>query len=328
MASPSAVARLKRSAGLGVPVVATRSIAEIDGVLREFLCARGVNVLVIAGGDGTVHHVVNALLRLQARHCQVLGQPDRSNPHRAVPLPRLLIVNGGTLNIVGRTVGIHGPPHHTLRRFIRYFRLAPLKRVPARMVPVMAVSAEGDDVPRFGFVFGSETVFHAIELYVRFGAGYGGLSRFIAELARGAVLGSELWREEGWKLGPFGHCLHVDETAYPDYTAVVASTVDLTLAIAAVRAIRRPLGATGFHAKIIMESSPLALVRLIPKLISERPGTGIVDVPQGKELRLRGPYTLDGECFDAQTDPRLPLVVQVEDEALPLVSGEFGATRW
>ena len=328
MVSQRARARLVRSAGDDVPIVTTRAIAEVSSALRELLCRQGVNVVAVAGGDGTVHHVVNALLRLHAQHVRALKGVADTEAAAAVTLPRLLILNGGTLNIIGRTVGIHGPPHHTLGKFQRHFAGAPLRRVPARRVPVLQVTRPTSAMDRYGFVFGSETLFHAIELYVRFGAGYLGLARFLAELGRGATTGSALWREESWKLGPFGHPIHVDGVAYPTYTAVVASTVDLTLAIAAIRAIRRPLGASGFHAKIVVEANPLALVRQVPAMMSERSTPGVVDVPEAHELRLLGPYTLDGECFADPGPGRSPVRVATAPHRIALVPGEFGAAGW
>ncbi len=328
MVSGRAQARLTRSAGDGVPIVWTSTIAEVPGALRELLCRRGVNVLAVAGGDGTVHHIVNALLDLHAQHVTALQAASGAVAAATVALPRMLILNGGTLNIIGRTVGIHGPPHHTLGKFQRHFAGASLRRVPARRVPLLHVSRPASSEQRYGFVFGSETLFHAIELYVRFGAGYLGLARFLAELSRGATAGSGLWREERWKLGPFGHPISVDGVIHPTYTAVVASTVDLTLAIAAIRAIRRPLGASGFHAKVVLEADPLALVRQIPAMMSERSTPGVVDVPEAHELSLLGPYTLDGECFADPGPGRSPLRVATAAHRIALVPGEFGAAGW
>lgn len=302
-------------------VVETRDLGSVRRAIAMLLCQRRANVLAVAGGDGTLHHAVNALLELSREAAAHTGQE--------VPMPRILILNGGTLNIVGRTVAVHGPPEYTLRRFLRYFQGAPLSRVPARRLPLLAVRW-GDAAPRHGFVFGSETLYHAIELYMRFGAGYAGLSRFLAELARGVTLGSDLWERERWKLAPHPHTLQVDGHRYAPYTAVAASTVDLTLAVAAVRAIRRPLLAPGFHAKVVLESEPARLVRLIPAIMTEGRGEGLVDHPNATRLSLFGPYTLDGECFHepALAPDRLPLTVEEARMRLHAVPGELGAMQW
>jgi hypothetical protein len=301
--------------------VETPDLGALRRALARLLAQARVNVLAIAGGDGTVHHAVNALLHLE--------QESEAATGRSAPLPRLLLLNGGTLNIVGRTVGIHGRPQGTLRRFLDYFAGAPLSRVPARRLPVLEVR-RGDGLPRYGFVFGSEAAYHAIRLYVRFGAGYAGLARFIFELARGIHKGSRLWQEEGWKLGPYHHELRVDGHRHCPYTGVAATTVDLTLAIGAVRAIRRPLHAQGFFAKVVTETDPLRILGLVPALMSERSPPGVVDYPGAREMHLFGPYTLDGECFDepAVAAERLPLHVLASAHRLFAVPGELGAEDW
>ncbi len=307
---------------LGDPaaVVETRDLASLRRALARLLTDGRANVLAVAGGDGTVHHVVNALIQLDRESVDDgLGAPPR---------PRILILNGGTLNIVGRTVAIHGTPRYTLERFLAYFRGAPLSRVPARRLPLLEVRW-GDALPRYGFVFGSEAPRHAIDLYTRYGAGYSGLSRFLFEVVRGVHGGSRLWQEEGWKLGPFQDLL-VDDRRYALYTAAVASTVDLTLAVGAVRAIRRPLLAPGFFAKVVEETEPRRMVALLPRLMTERDAPGVSDHPNARRMQLFGPYTLDGESFDepAYGARRLALTVGESQERLHAVPGELGAEEW
>lgn len=301
-------------------VVETPDLASVRRGVAELVCSQGANVLAVAGGDGTVHHAVNALAQLTHEAQHATGE--------MAPLPRLLILNGGTLNIVGRTVAIHGPPERTLRDFLAYFAGAPLSRVPARRLPLLEAGWLGQP-PRLGFVFGSEVTFHALELYARYGAGYLGLSRFLAEFARGVLWGSELWQREQWKLGPYRD-LQVDGQSVPQYTGVVASTVDLTLAIAAVRSIRRPLHRPGFAVRVVEETEPRRLVALMPALMREGPAPGLRDLPEAHELRLAGPYTLDGECFSepALAAEQLPLRVTASDLRLYAVPGEWSATEW
>lgn len=303
-------------------VVETPDLASLRRALATLLCARGANVLAVAGGDGTVHHTVNALIEL--------SREAEAQTGVAPPLPRLLILNGGTLNIVGRTVAIHGSPRHTLARFLRYFDAIPLSRLPARRLPLMEVRRGEGTVPRLGFVFGSEAAFHALELYGRFGAGYLGLTRFLAEFARGALVGSDLWRAESWKLGPFDTPLIVDGEHFSRYSGVVASTVDLTLVIAAIRTIRRTLHEPGFAVRVVHETDPRRLVRLLPALMTERQAAGVSDLPRARRMDLFGPYTLDGECFSepAFGAERLPLTVTESAQRLHAVPGEFSAQDW
>jgi len=319
--NPNDRARLCNLVGGRDAWVETQDLASVRRALAFLMCVRGANVLAVAGGDGTVHHAVNAILALSLEAQARTGiQPT---------LPRLLILNGGTLNIVGRTVAIHGPPHTTLGQFQKYFDGAPLSRVPARRLPLLKASWQGQ-TPRHGFVFGSEVTFHALELYGRFGAGYLGLSRFLLEFGRGVTIGSDLWERESWKLGPYEHALQVDDVTFGCYTGVVASTVDLTLAIAAVRTIRRPLLRPGFAVRVVEETEPSRLVRLLPAMMAERAVPGLRDFPEASQLKLFGPYTLDGEGFSEPSlaAERLPLTVSASDERLYAVPGEWRAEEW
>jgi hypothetical protein len=291
--------------------VETRDLASLKRAIAYLVAECGANVLAIAGGDGSLHHAVNALFQL--------AQETQRNTGEMPPWPRVLILNGGTLNIVGRSVAIHGPPEETLRHFQRDFDRGPLSRVPVRPVPMLQVAWQ-NSAPQLGFVFGSALAYHALDLYSRFGAGYLGLSRFLLAFARGALVGSALWREESWKLGPYTG-LSVDGRIWPTYGGVTAVTADLTLAIGAVRAIRRPLGAPGFAVRVVEETDPKRLVALIPSLMSERGGAGVADVAVAHRMELTGPYTLDGECFHEPV-PHARLTVERFPTPLPVVPAQ------
>ncbi len=304
------------------PLRVTSDISALRRALAELLAIEGVNVLALAGGDGTVHHACNVLFALQAE-AERLGVD--------APLPRLLLLRGGTMNILARATGHQVAPARSLARFARAFTGAPWSAVPARRLGTLAVT--GAWGRRYGFVFGSEVVYHAIALYDGFGAGYGGLTRFLFELARGALVGSELWRRERWRLGPFGHALDVHGAAAAPihldaYTAAVATTTDLTLATGAIAAIRRAPHADGFHARVVGVVEPAELVAMVPALLAGREHRAVLDVPEAHRLDLWGPCTLDGELVD---DPsvagRGPVVVDAGPR-LHVVPAALGIERW
>jgi hypothetical protein len=315
--------RLGRLAELLEAPTRLRVTADL-GALREavagLLIDDAVNVLGLVGGDGSVHHAVNALLALERASAAALG--------RATPLPRLLLLGGGTMNIVARALGARGAPEPALRQVAAAFRGAPLAALPARRLTTLRVRSASAP-PRDGFVFGSEVLYHAIALYTRMGAGYGGLARFVWQLTRGATIGSALWRQEAWRLGPFPGALGVDAETFEDWTAAVATTVDLALARGAVRAIARPEHAEGFHVKIIQERDPRALVRLLPALLAERRVAGVEDRPAARSLTLAGPYTLDGELVDSPVGGpgRDPLRIEPGARLFAL-PGDLGARRF
>ena len=290
------------SAATGMPVAAPSSVDELPSALDALLREDGVNVLAVAGGDGTLHYALNALR----------GVDDERWPIIA-PL------SGGTLNIVARTARVREQPELTLNRIRQRFEGRRLQHLPLRRVRVLEVREQGR-APRFGFVFGSETLHHAIELYVRFGAGYFGLSRFLMELTRGATMNSPLWRDESWKMGPHPGPLTLDGERWPSYLAAVATTVDLSLAIFAIRAIEVSQGAEGFFAKVLEDASAREVLTQIPQLLMNRASKRVVDRPESQRMSLVGPYTLDGELFgDPFARPRLEVSVQVADEPLRLL---------
>jgi hypothetical protein len=288
-AGPSLVASVAEAAGAGL-VCETGDLGALRGALVRLVAGEGVNVLAVLGGDGTVHAAVNGLLALT-------GAASGAPPP---PLPRILVLRGGTLNIVGRTLGTAGPPARTLARFCGAYRGAPLARVPARPLPLLRVESAAFGL-RHGFVFGSEMVRHALELYDEFGGGHGGLSRLLFEAFRGYALGTERWRRESWRLDPPGAPLVVTHAGgraeLGRYAAAVASTVDLSIAGGALRALGPPGGPGAFSARVITEIRAGELVKMAPGLMLGRPLAGTLDVAAATAMRLEGSFTLDGEVF-------------------------------
>lgn len=304
------------------PLHAPHELAGIRRTLATLLAVEGVNVLAIAGGDGTVHQVCNALLALQAE-AERLGCGG--------PLPRLLILRGGTMNILARATGHHVAPARTLRRFHEAFEGAPWATVPARRLSSLLV--RGSFGHRHAFVFGSEVVYHAIALYDQFGAGYGGLARFLWELGRGAAVGSALWERERWRLGPFDGAVSIDAVdgasrVFAPFTAAVATTVDLTLATGWVRAIARPELARGFFAKVVTLAEPREIARVVPALMSGREASGVVDVPEACALRTQGPCTLDGELIDDLAGIGRGDLAVLPGPVMHVVPAAIGSDRW
>jgi hypothetical protein len=268
--------------------------ATVQGLLRS-----GVNVLATAGGDGALHFVLNELTRHEERW-----------PGALLPL------QGGTLNIVARHLQPALDPTAHLARFARQAAGACYGALAPRSIPLLRVAGESTE-PRHGFLFGSEAVKNALELYDGFGGGYEGLSRFLFEVGRGYLLNTPLWQREKWRLTPppFGLRVVDDdrEHAVEAYSAAVACTLDLAIAGGAIRTLRRAPGARGFHARLIKETRTGPLLRMIPALMRGVPLDAVLDVPEANRLHLHGSFTLDGECFGASTRaPELPSSLLVE----------------
>jgi hypothetical protein len=269
-------------------VVNTHSVDDLDNALRFLLLERGVNVLGLNGGDGTLHAAINRLYRLRSEIEQDLG--------RTIPLPKLLFLNGGTLNIVSRATGTKGNPLRTVKHFLRRSRGQTIDRLAVRELGLLQVTVDGT-APRYGFVFGSELVANALEMYGFFGEGYTGLARLLSEVVAGYPLHTRMWQEHGWKLEPPKTPITIDQVAFPVYCTLAAATIDLTLLKGMLTAFRVPANQPGFFSKLILETGTNKLIRLIPTLMTGGESPMVRDFPHTQRIRLFGGYTLDGECF-------------------------------
>ncbi|MCB9734507.1 MAG: hypothetical protein H6745_18130 [Deltaproteobacteria bacterium] len=278
----------------------TPSRDALGAALTYLLFDRAANVLVVNGGDGTIHHVLNECVRVVERARAATGL--------ALPLPRFLFVNGGGMNMLARVFLSRGHPVRTLGRFMGSIRRSRVGSLRTRDVPLLAVR-EGEAGPvRLGYIFGSEIVLNALTLYERFGQGYRGLARFIAELAGGYVLNTAIWQQYGHLMDPPTTPLVVDGVAHDAYTAVVATTVPLQLAKGAISAVRRTAAPGEMNVVAVVTTDKAAIIRQLPQLMWGSSAAGVQRLHAVRELRLAGPYSLDGERFD-RLEADEPLVV-------------------
>ncbi len=303
-----AVRSLREAAGTA-PVAVTSTVGEVPAAIERLMRA-GVNVLAVAGGDGALHVALQSVIRGEARW------PGR-----------LLMLPGGTLNIVARELGAAAQVDSSLSSFVRCWQGRTFGALPARRVPTLRVVSE-DVGTRHGFIFGSESVKNSLELYDRFGGGYEGLGRFLFEVGRGYLLETPLWQEEKWRLVPPPFGLRIDDARGPQhvpaYAAAIASTIDLAIGSGVIRTLRRRPDDTGFFARVITETRTGPLLRMIPSLMRARPLGAVVDAPEASALHLHGAFTLDGECFGASSRaPAVPRPLRVEaGGAVTFVGGD------
>ncbi|MFO0750253.1 MAG: diacylglycerol kinase family protein [Myxococcota bacterium] len=275
--------------------IETPSIHALEPALETLLFEHAVNVLVLNGGDGTIHHTLNAAIRVTDRH--------------QVPMPLFLFVNGGGMNMLARVFGTRGHPVRTFERFLGHIRGARFGSVPKRGVPLLA-AREPDGNLRHGTIFGSELVFNALTMYERFGQGYRGLTRFLFEVAAGYTLRTELWNRFGHLLDAPTTPLVIDGDVFPRYTSVVATTVPLQLVKGAVATVRRMSSPGGMSVVGVLPIDKGEVIALIPPLMIGARARGLEYRRDVQCLSLHGAYTLDGERFDRhERDARAPLEV-------------------
>ena len=269
----------------------TPNLDALEPALEALFFAHEVNVLVINGGDGTIHQTLNAAIRVVDRASRRLGE--------RVPLPLFLFVNGGGMNMLARVFGSRGHPVRTLKKFMSRARGGRFGSLPKRGVPLLGVHTGDADLPmRYGYIFGSELVFNALTMYERFGQGYPGLARFLFEVGAGYALRTDLWHRYGHLLDAPTTPLVIDDTTYDHYTSVVATTVPLQLVKGLVATVRTMASPGGMNVVAVLPTDKGEVIKTIPHLMLGADTDGVVYRRDVHRLAVHGSYTLDGERFD------------------------------
>lgn len=273
--------------------VSTPAPSDLAWALDYLLLQQAANVLILNGGDGTVHHCLNVLFPLLERIEATHGV--------RVPAPRILFVNGGGMNMLARVFGTRGHPVRTLQVFNKQVDHGPLGALKTQTIELLQVTSEAET--RYGFIFGSELVHNALVLYERFGRGYRGLSRFLSKLLWAYATKNELWDRFGHMILPPTSSVEVDGVTTESYGAVVASTVPMTLAGGLVRTLAQAPPRGMLNTVEVRARTPTEIISTIPFLLAGSRGPGFRYGQEVQAVQVTGPYTLDGELFGRATGP-------------------------
>lgn len=123
----------------------TGSLEELDEAIAAFRDA-GVRTVAVLGGDGSVHHLVDAVLRC----------------YEEADAPMVLALAGGTMNGLPRALGTGGAPESVLRGAVAALAGA-TPRVQVRHV--LRVSDARDGRVRYGFSFATGLVYRIYQHY-------------------------------------------------------------------------------------------------------------------------------------------------------------------
>ena len=250
-------------------------------LLAERFKQRGIDVLCINGGDGTVHKVLTAFY----------------NAYGDTPLPMIALLRGGTMNTVAHGLGIKGVPEDILGSVVSGYHADESFAIAERNLLVVR---DGSERPRVGFLFGNGLVSNFLEVY------YEGsdpspwkavkvLSRVILSVLLGGPLGQRLTAPVEVGVEVDGRRWDVDRFA----TLTAATVDDIGLGFRPFHAVlRHPdhLQVVGFACKltaIIANLWRIFLARPIPR-------ADVVD-QLGRRLVVRsaGPqgYMIDGDFY-------------------------------
>jgi diacylglycerol kinase (ATP) len=140
----------------------TGSLAELAAAV-DAIAARGTDLVVLSGGDGTFMAGVTALVR-------AFGE-DR--------LPEIALLPGGTVATVARNWGVRGDPAELLARLVARAGASAVLRPTLRVRSESGGAAE----ERIGFIFGTGLVAKFFDLYYGAGAkGYAGAAKIVARV--------------------------------------------------------------------------------------------------------------------------------------------------
>lgn len=268
---------------------------ELDGAalgtpaLREFL-DRPADMLVVAGGDGTLHAVLGVLL----------------DPARAAPPPLVLAVPAGTTNMSALGVGVTGGPLAVLAQLRARLAQQPDGMLPVAQRPVLGVR-HGSTAPRCGMFLGAGIIARGVEYFTRHvrGAGITGEAASAVVVAR--FLGALLC---GGGSGPTAPVpATVDGVASlpgrRSYVALLATVLDRLLLGMRPHWGQEP---APIHFTAV-EARPVQLWRHLLPLLRGRGAN--LHAGQGYSssntrtltLSLDGPFVLDGQCYDGAGAP-------------------------
>ena len=177
-----------------------RALEEIADIAREFRRS-GIDILVIDGGDGTIHHTISAFI-------PIYGDAG---------LPPIAILRGGTMNTIANSLGIKGPSEEILQRVVRAIK----ERYSLEIIRANALGVND----RYGFIFGVGFPVSLLSAYYR-GRGRGRWKsmRVLFEILLSIM---EKERGEGNFFLPFEADIWLEGEKLPmgRYTAILGSTV-------------------------------------------------------------------------------------------------------
>lgn len=151
----------------------TQSIDDLSLVCEKFAESK-VKTIGIIGGDGTVSLTLAAVVK-------AYSQKGSKEPE---DLPRIMILRGGTVNVLATNLGIYGQPKDVLTDFLSFYHSArPLYEMKVRTLLV-------NDLPGFLFATGGAVKF--LEAFYANKTSALGAAQFFTKLVADGLSGGRL----------------------------------------------------------------------------------------------------------------------------------------
>ncbi len=273
-----------------VDIRITESLDELDFVLGEFR-QTGISYIGVTGGDGSLHHVLSRLVHLFGK--------DK--------IPPLLILKGGTMDNVSKTIHLKGTGPAILKRFVE--RIYRNQDITLHERDTIEIS------DRFCFLFGNGMTASFLNEVYRGEKGPRANARGIAKIIGHGIKEPK----EGSLFEGLNAEITVDgmKLDFTRITAILAGTVE-SISVGATPLYNANVKTGSFHA-LITGLTPLQILMRIYKLVKGRQITmpnhfdGVIS---SMKLQSEKPfeYTMDGDIYvsdgtlEVNTGPRIKLV--------------------
>lgn len=260
--------------------------ATIGGALVPDLLARRPELLVVIGGDGTLHAVLGHLLA----------------PGLGVPLPALVAVPGGTTNMSALDLGVRGRPLAVLERLRDRLARQGATALPTRERRILQVTRAGA-APLHGMFFGAGIIARGVQYFSSYVRGRGITGEVASGLVMARFLGALLGRDSAGLTSPVDaeiEGMNGVKGRQP-YLAILASVLDRLLLGARPYWGAEP---APIHATTI-RANPARMLQSIPAILRGRgerlrAEDGYVSANvSALTLKVDGPFVVDGECYES-----------------------------
>jgi diacylglycerol kinase family enzyme len=281
--NPNRVERLRQILGREAVFRTTQTPEEISDAAHEFR-REEIDILVIDGGDGTLHHTLSAFIPI----------------YNGMDLPPIGLLRGGTMNTIAHSLGIKGLSEAILQRILSAIK----GRGPFEIVRADALQVND----RYGFIFGLGFPVNLLKAYYR-GEGRGKWKSIRVLLK---ILFSSLKKDGGDSnfFRPFKADIWLNGERLPigRYTAILGSTVkEVGLGF---KPTRRAGEREGFFQILCCEMGPKRMGLTALKILL---GMELRDSKLFDRMATRSVITLekpvdmqmDGEIFKDQKEIRL-----------------------
>ena len=259
-----------------------------NGVFTRLLAARP-DLLVVVGGDGTLHGVLGHLLA----------------SGRSGPAPSILAVPAGTTNMSALDFGVRGSPLQVLTRLRDRLAYPNAMVLSATSRPVLQVARAGLP-PLCGMFFGAGIIARGVEYFTSHIRGRGITGEAASGLVVARFLGALLGADRRGLTAPVEAQLEgvPGMTGRQAYVAILASVLDRLLL-----GMRPYWGAESapIHMTAV-RSHPAKLYRSLLPLLSGR-GAGLRRADgyasanvRSLSVKLEGPFVIDGQCYEARSE--------------------------